>query len=252
MEISGSTLEFRWHGPPPEKAPTLVFLHEGLGSVSLWRDFPDELADLSGCGALVYSRLGYGGSDPIAVRRDVDFMHREAVETLPRLLEKTRVAKPILYGHSDGASIALLFAAAHPPQARALVLEAPHVFVEELTVKNIAALGDVYREGELRNRLARHHRDVGSTFWSWNEVWLDPAFRDWNIESQLAAVSCPVLLLQGHDDQYGSVEQIHSVANGVAGDAEVTLLERCGHSPHRDRRDCVLERTARFVRGILG
>ncbi len=249
---SSIRLEAAWHGPPPERAPTLVFLHEGLGSVSLWRDFPARLAARTGLGALVYSRRGYGRSDSIQLPRSVRFMYDEA-EVLERVLDAAGIREAVPVGHSDGASIALIHAATHPGErVRALALEAPHVFVENVTVASIAAIGEVYRTTDLRRRLEKHHGDnTDAAFRGWNEVWLDPAFRDWNIEALLPRVRVPVLVVQGTDDEYGSARQIEALERGVGGSVETLLLDGCGHSPHRDRPDAVLDAMAGFVSGVI-
>ncbi len=251
LEIDGVRLEAAWHGPPPDAAPTLVFLHEGLGSVSLWRDFPARLAEATGCGALVYSRRGYGRSDPVELPRPVDFMHREAT-VLGRVLDVAAVAEAILVGHSDGASIALIHAGRDGgARVRALALEAPHVFVEDVTVRSIADIGEVFRTTELPEKLERHHgANVEGAFRGWTEVWLDPAFRGWNIEEYLPGVRVPVLVVQGLDDEYGTAAQVQAVARGVAGPVETVFLERCGHSPHRDRPEAVLEAMNAFVSAL--
>jgi pimeloyl-ACP methyl ester carboxylesterase len=254
LDLTGSHLEYQWIGPAPSAAPTLVFLHEGLGSVSTWRDFPEHVARRTGLGVLVYSRLGHGASAPYPRPRPVDFMHREALDVLPRVLAALGVHTPILLGHSDGASIALIHAgAAHP--VRGLILEAPHVFVEDLTVESIARLRRRYdRDAEFRERMARHHRgDEGvgmgadALVHGWTDVWLSPEFRAWNIEAYVPPIDCPVLLIQGEDDEYGTVRQIDAVRAALRGPAETLLLAPCGHAPHRDRPAEVLDRVARWV-----
>jgi pimeloyl-ACP methyl ester carboxylesterase len=235
-------------GLPPKARPnpTIVFLHEGLGSVSLWKDFPRQVAEQTGCGALVYSRYGHGDSDRLEEKRPVEFMHREAKIVLPSLLQKLAIEKPILLGHSDGGSIALIYASVHPGSVRALILEAPHVFVEDLTVRSIAEIGRQYRVTDLPAKLGRHHRHVDATFWGWNDIWLDPQFRSWNIEACLESITCPLLLIQGYDDEYGTMRQIETIRSKLAW-AETLLLPKCGHSPHRDQPEAVLERITRFV-----
>ena len=254
LRADGRRLEYAWHGPPPEEAPTLVFLHEGLGCVSLWRDFPARLAEATGCGALVYSRAGYGRSDPVPLPRPVRFMHHEGLRVLPEVLEAAGVRDAVLVGHSDGASIALVHAGSGAaPRVRALVLEAPHVFVEELSVRSIAAIGEAYRTTDLRGKLARHHgENVDCAFLGWNGVWLDPEFRAWNIEEYLPGVRVPVLVVQGEDDEYGTLAQVEAVERQVSGPVETVLLPGCGHSPHRDRPERVLEEMARFVGRVFG
>ena len=218
-------------------APTLIFLHEGLGSRSAWRDFPAALAQATGCGAIVASRAGYGQAPPRA-GWPVSFMHDEA-----RALAVDGDA--ILVGHSDGASIALLYAAVHP--VRALILLAPHVFVEDKTVAAIAALRS---QPELVERLSKHHADARATFDGWTGVWLDPAFRAWNIESCLAEVRAPTLVIQGEDDEYGTVAQVDAIRRQLGAPCTTLMLPECGHSPHRDQRERTLAAMAAFVQSI--
>ncbi len=250
LDMGDHRLEYAWHGPEPGRAPTLVFLHEGLGSLSTWRDFPAALASAVGCGALVYSRRGYGGSDPAALPRPVRFMHEEALVSLPRVLELLGIRDPILVGESDGASIALIYAGSSAGQGvRGLLLEAPHVFVEPVCLESIAGAVESYRGGDLRRALSRHHaRDVDATFGSWSEVWLDPDFRRWNIEEFLPAVRAPVLAIQGEQDRYGTLRQIETVAARCGGFVELFVLPRCGHSPHREEPELVLAAMTRFLK----
>jgi len=247
----GRRLEYRWIGPRGDEAPTLVFLHEGLGSASLWRDFPDRLAAATGLGALVYSRAGYGHSDPADLPRPVRFMHDEAA-VLVEVLEGTGTRAPVLVGHSDGASIALIYAGSDAgPRPRALVLEAPHVFTEPHGLASIAAIREQYRTTKLRERLARHHRHVDVAFRGWNDVWLDPEFRAWNIEAYLPRITAPMLVVQGEDDEYGTWAQIEAIQRGAAGPVEVLSVPGCGHSPHREQPDLVLDAMARFLSVVL-
>ena len=242
----GHRLEYAWHGGARSDAPPIVMLHEGLGSLALWRDFPQRLADATRRRVLVYSRLGYGKSDPLTGPRGVDFMHTEALEILPQLLDSLGVYKPVLFGHSDGGSIALIHAArAHRPVAGIVAL-APHVFVERYGLDSIAAARRSYLDGDLRERLARYHDDVESAFWGWNDIWLHPDFIAWNIEALLPEIACPVLAIQGVDDEYGTMEQIDRLERGVP-DFGRLELERCGHSPHRDQPEAVLTAVARFL-----
>jgi pimeloyl-ACP methyl ester carboxylesterase len=198
----------------------------------------------------VYSRYGYGASDTLAEKREPDYMHREADVVLPELLTAANIERPILLGHSDGASIALLFAAAFPGRARALILEAPHVFVEDISVKSIAAAKVAFETTDLPRKLARHHADAEGTFRGWNDIWLDPRFRAWNFEDELANVTEPILLLQGEDDEYGTQAQLRSIESRIE-NVTTILLERCGHSPHRDRTDAVLDAIAAFVAPLV-
>jgi pimeloyl-ACP methyl ester carboxylesterase len=249
VEVLGRRLECRRAGPRPGEAPTIVFLHEGLGCVTMWRDFPDRLASVAGCGALVYSRPGYGASDPVHGPRPVAFMHEEALEVLPAVLERFRLEEFVLFGHSDGASIAVIYAGAHPGRASALVLEAPHVFVEPICTDRIARIAQDYEATGLKERLRRHHgANTDPMFKSWTEVWLRPEFRLWNIEEFLPHIQCPVLVVQGEDDEYGTLRQVDAVLSRVKGPAESLVMSRCGHSPHSDRPSEVLEASTSFLR----
>ena len=251
VSIDGTRLEYAWHGPPPAQAPTLVFLHEGLGSISQWRNFPAELCSRLGCGALVYNRCGHGRSDSLTGPRSPGFMHDEAITVLPRLLEVFEIRRPILVGHSDGASIALIHAGSGAGDPFALILEAPHVFVEDVTVARIAELRDLYRTSDLRTKLARHHgANVDTLFQYWTEVWLRPAFRAWNIEDYLPDVKCPALIIQGKQDEYGTDRQMNTLVAALGGRCEGIMLDHCGHAPHTDQRAKVEDIIVRFVRGL--
>lgn len=248
VEVDGTSLETgRWPGDPAK--PPFVLLHEGLGSVSAWGDFPAALAASSGATVVAYSRAGYGQSTVVREPFGVDYMHREAA-LLPAILDRLSLDRPILFGHSDGASIALIAAAKHPERVRALVLEAPHVFVEDLTIESIAAITAGYPENErLRAGLARHHHDADATFARWSGIWLHPAFRAWNITADLPAIAAPALVLQGRDDEYGTLAQVDAIL-AAAPAADAALFERCRHAPHRDARAGVLERTVAFAAGV--
>ena len=249
FQAAGERLEYRWIGPGPQDAPTIVFLHEGLGSVSGWRDFPDRVAAATGCGALVYSRRGYGASEAVTGPRPVRFMHDEALRVLPEVLAHFGLDEIFVFGHSDGASIALIYAGAALRPLSGLVLEAPHVFVEPVCLGSIARLAQAYETTDLKERLARHHGpNTDSMFRTWTDVWLRPEFAAWNIEASLPAITAPVLVLQGEDDEYGTVRQVEAVVEGVKGPAEALVLPGAGHSPHRDRPAEVLDAVAGFVR----
>jgi pimeloyl-ACP methyl ester carboxylesterase len=251
VTVDGARLEYAWHGPSPADAPTMVFLHEGLGSVSQWRRFPAELCSRLGCGGLVYSRCGYGKSDAWTAPRTTRFMHHEALTVLPRLVDMFGIRRPIIVGHSDGASIALIYTGSGAGDPYALILEAPHVFVEDVTVKSIAELRDLYRTSDLRTRLARHHgTNVDAMFQYWTDVWLRPEFRAWNIERYLPDVTCPTLIIQGKQDEYGTDRQVNTLLAALGGRCESVMLERCGHSPHLDQRATVEDLMIRFVRGL--
>ncbi len=249
VNIAGQRLEVRWIDRTEKSLPTLVFLHEGLGSVSLWREFPDRVAQATGAGALIYSRHGYGQSSTLEEKRPADYMHREALDVLPALLRELAIEKPILFGHSDGASIALVHAGAGH-LVTALVLEAPHVFVEEISLRGITQAGLNYRSTDLPNKLARHHRDADKTFWGWHNIWTSPSFRDWNIETYLPSITCPTLLIQGDHDEYGSVAQIDAITAKVNGAITRHLLPGCGHTPHREQADLTLEIVTSFLREL--
>lgn len=252
MMAGGRRLEYAWTGPASEAAPTLVFLHEGLGSLAGWRDFPAALAAATGFGALVYSRAGYGGSEPADLPRPVRFMHDEA-EVLGEVLGVAGVRDAMLVGHSDGASIAIIHAgSAAGARVRALVLEAPHVFTEAEGLASIARIADTYRTTDLPRRLAKYHGDnTEGAFWGWNRVWLDPEFRAWNIEEYLGSIRVPTLVIQGEDDEYGTTRQVEAIARQLAGPAEALILPGCGHAPHRDQRERVLAEIARFIRASV-
>lgn len=227
-------------------SPTIVFLHEGLGSVAMWRDFPGRVAHATHCNALVYSRYGYGQSEPLAAARAVDFMHEEALQALPSLLDQLAIDHPILFGHSDGASIALIHAGGANRPVAGLILMAPHVMVEDVSIASIQAARLAYRTTDLRAKLTRYHADADSAFWGWNDIWLHPEFRAWNIEALLPRISCPILAIQGEDDEYGSLEQIERIARHAA-DVDLLKLKDCRHSPHRDQAQAVIAASTHFI-----
>jgi pimeloyl-ACP methyl ester carboxylesterase len=239
-------IEYAWLNPQAADAPLMVFLHEGLGSVAMWRDFPARLCAKLGVRGLVYSRPGYGRSSSDGPEQALgpDFMHRQAHEVLPALLRALDVDRPVwLLGHSDGGSIALLHAAKLPTAG--LIVLAPHILVEELSVSSIEKARLAYLETDLRQRLARYHVDPDAAFWGWNRIWLDPAFRHWSIEAEIGTIGCPVLAVQGLDDEYGSLEQIRGIARMLP---KTRLLELpdCGHSPHKDQPEFLLDACASF------
>ena len=243
-------IEYEWIAPERGTAPLVVFLHEGLGSVAMWKDFPHRLCDAGNLRGLVLSRPGYGRSTPRApgATWGVDFMHRQAGEVLPAFLDALGIAEPPwLFGHSDGASIALLHASMFPHRVGGLIVLAPHIFVEDVTIRNIVLARDAYQHTDLRHRLARYHDDPDSAFGGWSGIWLDPAFRTWNISAEIAHVRAPVLAVQGLDDEYGTLAQVHGIAAVVPG-TRVLELPRCGHSPHRDCADVVIAQSVAFMR----
>lgn len=245
MRVGDTEIEARSIGGPGEA--TLVFLHEGLGSVSVWRDFPDRVASAVGLPALVYSRRGYGRSSSIALPRPARFLHDEAA-FLPEVLAAAGISRSILVGHSDGASIALLHAAARPSGLLGLAVLAPHVFVEERSLASIEKARIAYATTDLRARLERHHGvNVDVAFRGWNDVWLSPGFRAWNIEAELAKIDVPCAVIQGREDEYGTLAQVASIRARVP-DSAVTVLDACGHSPHRDQPERTLAAIEALVR----
>jgi len=241
-------IETAWWGPPPDAAPSRVLLHEGPGRVSLWRDFPWRLADATGCGVFAYSRYGYGKSDPEPLPWPLSYMHREAEQVLPRVLDRSGVRRYVLVGHSDGDSIAAIHAGGVADARRAdAVLIAPHFFTEDAGLASIAAIRTQYQTGALRARLARHHAHVDVAFGGWNGAWLDPCFRDWNIMDRVPRIDVPMLLLQGTADEYGSIEQVDAAARAATVPTETVLLDGVGYAPHLERPDETLDAIARFV-----
>lgn len=249
LHISGIALEYLRLGPAPGDAPTLVLLHEGLGCVSLWKYFPEQLARATGMGVLAYSRAGYGGSDPSPLPRPLSFMHSEGLTVLPQVLNAAGIRKAVLVGHSDGASIALIHAGGSGDErVKGLVLMAPHVLVEEITLAGIRAAGEAYEKTGLRQRLQSHHGDnVDGAFLGWHRAWLDPGFRWWNLESFLPAIQVPVLLIQGEEDNYGSVLQLETIERRLPKKPEILLLAACGHAPFRDQPEATIRAIAAFV-----
>ena len=228
-------------------ALTLVLLHEALGSIDQWRDFPQALVAATGIPVLAYDRCGFGGSQPLMTPRGDDFFDRELL-SLDDLLQSCRIERPVLFGHSDGATIALLFAAVYPDRTVAVISEAAHLFVEEKTLTGIRETVQRWQNSDMRERLGRYHGEkVETVFSAWAEAWLDPAFRTWNIEKQMARIVCPVLALQGEDDEYGTRRQLDAIRTGVSGDSRIRLLPGCGHTPHREAKTEVLAETAAFI-----
>jgi len=253
LEFDGRTVqvEYRLLNAERSDAQLIVFLHEGLGSIALWRDFPQALCDAAGARGLVYSRPGYGNSTPRAAHEkwQPDYLHRQADEVLPRLLRTLRFGdRPYwLFGHSDGASIALLHAASHAQSVAGAIVLAPHVFVEQVSLDGIVRTVESYEDGALKANLARYHLEPDSPFYGWSEAWLSPAFRDWNIEAETACIRCPLLAIQGEDDEYGTMEQLDRIA-AVLPSARLLKLAGCGHIPQRDKPDEVIAATVELMK----
>ena len=250
-------IEYQWFGRDRVNAPLIVFLHEGLGSLSMWKDFPQRLCEAAGCQGLVYSRPGYGNSTPRPAEEawGLDFMHRQAHDVLPALLKALaidpHIQKPWLLGHSDGGSITLLYAARFVNQIAGAIVLAPHILVEDLSVDSIAKARTAYLDTDLRQRLAKYHQDPDSAFWGWNDIWLHPPFREWSIEAEIESIRCPLLAVQGLDDEYGTLEQIRGIARRVPQTALLELSD-CGHSPHRDQAECLIATACAFIQQHTG
>ena len=251
--VGGVRLEVqRIAGPAGGRRAPIVFLHEGLGSVAMWRDWPTRVCEVTGRAGIVYSRRGYGGSDPVpdvrgSGRLRPDYMHREAFDVLPGLLHALDVQIPVLLGHSDGGSIALLHASRYPVSA--CVVMAPHVIVEDVSVRSIEQAREAYASGGLRERLARYHADVDVAFWQWNDIWLSDAFRAFDIRDDCRRIASPVLAIQGLDDPYGTLRQVREI-EPTSGRFELETLPSCGHSPHRDQQEAVTARIASFLESV--
>lgn len=255
ISAAGHALAYAWiEGTDPARPtprPTLIFLHEGLGSIRQWRDFPQKVAEATGCRALVYDRYGYGNSDVLQEEKvGVRFMHDEALTVLPDLLKNLKIENPILIGHSDGASIALIHAGAGNP-VRGVAAMAPHVFVEELGLESIRKAQHTFETTDLPQRLGTYHRDARKTFYLWNDAWLAPGFKRWNIEQYLPGIRCPVLAIQGEQDEYGTTAQLEAIARQVSGPCELLKLPNCGHSPHRDQPEETLRVLTNFIFSII-
>lgn len=252
LRIGESDLEYRFLGPAPEAAPTLVMLHEGLGSVGLWGDFPERLQRATGCGVFAYSRAGYGASSPARLPRPLDYMHVEASDVLPGVLDAIGFRRGLLLGHSDGASIATIYAGSRQDhRVRGVALIAPHFIVEDVSVKSIAEIKTAYETTDLRAKLARWHKDVDNAFYGWNGAWLDPKFRDWDISDYLAYIRVPVAIIQGERDQYGTLRQVEIARQECYCPVDVTLVPGVGHSPQRDAADVTLGAIAEFAEAVL-
>jgi pimeloyl-ACP methyl ester carboxylesterase len=249
--VNGLRLEYRDIPAASEGLPCLLLLHEGLGCVAMWRDFPAKLAEATGCRVIVWSRPGYGDSEPYAEARSLRYMHREAEASLPALLATLKVERPLLIGHSDGGSIALIFAGMFPEVPLAIAVIAPHEFVEEVTLAGIRNARLFWQTSDWPTKLARYHADAERVFSDWNDTWLASPFRDWNIEEYLPRICCPVLAIQGEDDEYATMQQIDRIAAQVA-DTQCLKLANCGHTPQRDQEAAVLAALVAFVRRVSG
>ncbi len=252
VDVDGRRLEFAWAGAADAEGPVLVFLHKALGCVGMWREVPAVLARMTGRRAIAYSRAGYGRSDPVALPRPLDFHDIEAYDVLPRLLDALGIETAVLIGHSDGATIALL-TAARDRRIRGVVSMAAHVFNERITRAGAQLALGAWKTTDLRAKLERYHgAQVDDAFFGWNDVWLDPAFHDWNIEDRLIDIHCPVLIVQGTRDQYGTAAQVEAIAAGVSGPAQIMMIDGCGHAPHQDAPALLFPRIVDFVAGLTG
>ena len=252
LTIGPSDLEYRMIGPAPEDAPTIVMLHEGLGSAALWGDFPDKLQAATGAGVFAYSRAGYGASTPAKLPRAVDYMHSEALDVLPKLLDQIGFRRGLLVGHSDGASIAAIYAGSHQDhRVEGVVMIAPHFIVEDIGVTAIAATRTAFENSGLKAKLARWHKDVDNAFYGWNEAWLNPDFRNWDISEYLAYIRVPVAILQGADDEYGTMRQIEIAQEECYCPVDVTVIPGAGHQPHREAPGATLDAVQEFANAVL-
>ncbi|MDE2375776.1 MAG: alpha/beta hydrolase [Bradyrhizobium sp.] len=252
LAIDGASLEYRWLAPQAADAPAIVMLHEGLGCVGLWGDFPDRLQQATGAGVFLYSRAGYGQSSPVTLPRPLDYMHREATEVLPKILDTIGFRRGLLLGHSDGASIAAIYAGAHQDhRLQGVAMIAPHFVVEDISVKSIAAIRTTYETTELKAKLARWHKHVDNAFYGWNGAWLDPKFREWDISDYLAYIRVPVLVVQGMDDQYGTMRQVEIAREECYCPVDLKVISGAGHSPHREAPGATLDAIVRFAEAAL-
>ncbi|MEP1207706.1 MAG: alpha/beta hydrolase [Rhizobiaceae bacterium] len=251
VTIGETHLETACYGPGPDKAPTIVLLHEGLGCVALWRDFPRQLAQRTGLGVFVYSRAGYGQSDPCPLPRPIQYMSDEALQTLPQVLNAIGFQQGLLVGHSDGATIAAIHAGLSGDlRVRGIVLMAPHFFAEPEGLASIAAAKEKFEWGDLRDRLAKYHAHVDCAFRGWNDAWLDPRFKDWNVAEVIDYLRIPVLAIQGRDDEYGSLAQIDEIDSRIYSPLDVEILDDCGHAPHSEEPEKVLQIIAGFTQRL--
>jgi pimeloyl-ACP methyl ester carboxylesterase len=252
LTIGASDLEYRMIGPSPADAPTIVMLHEGLGSANLWGDFPQALQAATGAGIFLYSRAGYGASTPVKLPRPVDYMHTEALDVLPKLLDQIGFRRGLLLGHSDGASIAAIYAGSHQDhRVEGVAMIAPHFVVEDISVASIAKIKTAYETTELKAKLARWHRDVDNAFYGWNGAWLNPKFRDWDISEYLAYIRVPIAIVQGVDDEYGTMRQVEIAREECYCPVDVTVIPGAGHAPHREAPGATLDAIQEFANPVL-
>ncbi|MHA6262918.1 alpha/beta fold hydrolase [Arenibacterium sp. CAU 1754] len=248
LMVDGARLEYVCYGPAPDQAPTIVMLHEGLGCTALWRDFPNRVAEATGMGVFVYSRLGYGQSDPADLPKPLDFMTREAMDVLPKILDQMGFRHGILLGHSDGATISAIYAGSVlDHRVRGLILMAPHFFTEPGGLAAIAEAREAYENGDLKDRMAKYHRNPDNAFRGWNGVWLDPAFENWNVSDVIDYLRIPVLAIQGRDDQYGTLAQVDEIETRSYAPVDMLVLDDCKHAPHLEQPEQVLEAIAEFT-----
>jgi pimeloyl-ACP methyl ester carboxylesterase len=252
LRIGAVDLEYRMIGPAPDAAPTIVMLHEGLGSVGLWNDFPEKLQAATGCGVFLYSRAGYGASSPVTLPRPLEYMHIEASDVLPKVLDAIGFRRGLLLGHSDGASIAAIYAGSRQDhRVKGVVMIAPHFIVEDISVQSIAEIKTAYETTELKAKLARWHIDVDNAFYGWNGAWLDPKFRDWDISEYLAYIRVPVAVIQGERDRYGTMRQVEIAKDECYCPVDVTEIPEAGHSPHREAPAATLDAITQFAGAVF-
>jgi len=248
LVVNGVTLEYTCLGPSPDTAPTIVMLHEGLGCAALWRDFPAKVAARTGMGVLVYSRQGYGQSDPAELPRPMDFMTREALEVLPHVLDQAGITRCVLFGHSDGATIAAIYGGSVEDfRVRGLILMAPHFFTEEMGLAEIAKAREAFETTDLRDRMAQYHKNPENAFRGWNDTWLNPAFKDWNVGEVIDYLRIPVLAIQGREDQYGTLAQIEEIETRSYAPVDVAILDDCKHAPHQEQTERTLDAVSEFA-----
>lgn len=248
INVGGKKLEAFCYGPRPQDKPTIVMLHEGLGCAALWRDLPKRLVEQTGYGVFVYSRAGYGASDPADLPRPLDYMTREAVDVLPKLLEYIGFQAGVLLGHSDGASIATLYAGSlEDLRIRGLILIAPHFFTEPVSIKSIADAKQAYETGSLKDSLSKYHVNVDNAFYGWNDAWLDPEFASWNIGDAIDHLRIPVMGIQGRNDQYGTLAQIEELSERLYSPFDQVVIEKCGHAPHIEKPEETLRACSDFI-----